>query len=45
MRLRMSVRIGGGNGSDSSVRNNDDCRDDLVDVPYLDANVMLGDYG
>lgn len=25
MRFRVSVRIGGCNGSDSSVRNNDDC--------------------
>lgn len=44
MRLGVSVRIGRRNGSDSSVRNNDDRRDDLIYIPYLGANVILDDY-
>ena len=44
MRLRVLVRAGCCNGSDFSVRDNDDCRDDLINIPYLGANVILDCY-
>ena len=44
MRLGVFVCIGRCNGSNSPVRNNDDCRDDLIDIPYLGMNVILSGY-
>ena len=44
MRLGVLVCVGGCNGSNPSVRNNDDCRDHLINIPYLGANVILDDY-
>ena len=40
MRIRVFMRVGRCNGSDPSVRNYDDCRDYLKDIPYL-ARVLF----
>lgn len=45
MRFGVFVPTGGCDSSDSSVRNNDDCRDHLIDIPNLGTKVILYDNG
>ena len=44
MRFGVFVCIGRCDGSNSPVRNNDDRRNDLIDIPYLGVNVILNGY-
>ncbi len=45
MRLGMFVPTGGCDSSNPSVRNNDDCRDHLIDIPNLGTEVNSYDNG